>query len=101
MSDINTYSPHHDDDHGTSMVFNHEGGWVHITEVRDMQQNSAAEIERLVKHTNALEDLLKSWDRLMLHEFSGSPEAMREMTEISQKTAAVVWPESGRFKLSD
>ena len=66
-----------------------------------IEWKAADEIERLVKHTNALEDLLKSWDRLMLHEFSGSPEAIREMTEISQKTAAVVWPESGRFKLSD
>jgi hypothetical protein len=60
---------------------------------------AAAEIERL-------RDALHEWDALIRHQYSGSQEAMSDMTYAAQRTAHLLhgdepWPEPRRAALGE
>jgi hypothetical protein len=65
----------------------------------DLLKEAADEIERLL-------DALHEWDALIRHQYSGSQEAMSDMTYAAQRTAHLLygdepWPEPRRAALGE
>ena len=55
------------------------------------------EISRLREENARLREALKHWDALIRHQYTGSREAMSDMTECAQETAKLLfgndpWP---------
>lgn len=89
--DLNTYSPHHDADRGTTMALDAKGSWVHVAKARALQRkvkDLQLEHTRLENEYGQMRALLVAWTSLMDSGCVNNPEYA---DKIYKDTRNLLW----------